>query len=135
MGNSMRRRTGILHQRLPLISAALLAGNAYFAPIAAVDGAEPEITMRVLDDASDAPAVLAEAAAKQAELGTKRSNTSERRANRAGDANRNDDVPDARARNIELDTVVDRDQEGESEIEDRDAPEDIDFDPTDEDEE
>jgi hypothetical protein len=130
----MRRRTGILHQRLPLISAALLAGSVYLVPIAAVDGAEPEITMRVLDDANDASAVLAEAAAKQAESGAKRRTAPERRAKDADEANRNDDVPDARARSIELDTVVDRDQEGESEIEDRDAPEDIDFDPTDEDE-
>jgi hypothetical protein len=130
----MRRRTGILHQRLPLISAALLAGSVYLVPIAAVNGAEPETTMRVLDDASDASAVLAEAAAKQSESGTKRGTAPKRRAKGTDDANRNDDVPDARARSIELDTVVDRDQEGESEIEDRDAPEDIDFDPTDEDE-
>jgi hypothetical protein len=91
--------------------------------------------MRVLDAASDASAVLAEAAAKQADARAKRRIAPEPRSKGTGEAIRNDDVPDASERSIELDSVLDREQESESEIEDRDVPEDIDFEAFGEDEE
>lgn len=129
----MRRRTGIIRQRVASASVALLAASVCLLPSAAVRGAEPEVTMRVLDDASDASAVLAEAVAKRSAEGDQRRPARERRVTRTDNANRTDDGPDRSERDVELDTVLDREQQGESEIEDRDVPEDIDFTSDDED--
>lgn len=122
----MQRRTGIIRQRTASASVALLAAGVCLLPGAAVRGAEPEVTMRVLDDTSDAPTVLAEAVAKRSAESDQRP-ARERRAKSAGNASRVDGGPKAGDGKIELDTAVDREQESESEIEDRDVPEDIDF--------
>jgi hypothetical protein len=131
---SMQRRIRIIRQHLASTSVALLAGGACLLPSAPIRGAEPEVTMRVLDDASEAPTVLAEAVAKQSDGGDPRRASRERRANGADDATRLGDDPDERDGSFELDSVLDREQEGESEIEDRDVPEDIDFEVASEDE-
>lgn len=121
----MQRRIAIDRRRLAKALTALV--GVWLAVAAPARGAEPEVTMRVLDDASDAPAVLAQAAAKQANGGNERRATRGPRANGADDATRIADRPDRNDRDVELDSPVDREQESESEIEDRDVPEDIDF--------
>jgi hypothetical protein len=130
----MQRRTRKIRQRLASISVGVLAAGACLLPDAPSRAAEPEVTMRVLDDASEAPAVLAEAVAKQSDGGDPRRASRERRANGADDATRLGDDPDERDGSFELDSVLDREQEGESELEDRDVPEDIDFEVASEDE-